>query len=191
MTWLTLGAGFYSGHLRQINSSNQNFPHNTASRWDVAVGVNAAGFRFGGEYFDAKNYKSASATTGVYSASAITSNSSTAPVSDTATGYSLFTSYEFNQMWSVFGRYDQAKPSKDVVSDLKDTYMNVGVSVKPRKGVDLALVYKNEKVENGQISVSGADANGSYTIGGTGTTTNGLTTDGKFDEIGLYAQYTF
>jgi hypothetical protein len=91
----------------------------------------------------------------------------------------------------VFGRYDQAKPSKDVVSDLKDTYMNVGVSVKPRKGVDLALVYKNEKVENGQISVSGADANGSYTIGGTGTTTNGLTTDGKFDEIGLYAQYTF
>jgi hypothetical protein len=127
----------------------------------------------------------------VYSASAVTSNNSTGPISDTATGYSFFTSYEFAGKWSVFGRYDQAKPSKDVVTDLKDTYMNVGVSVKPRKGVDLALVYKNEKVENGQISVSGADANGSYTIGGTGTTTNGLTTDGKFDEIGLYAQYTF
>jgi hypothetical protein len=91
----------------------------------------------------------------------------------------------------VFGRYDQAKPSKDVLPNLKDTYINVGISVKPRKSIDLALVYKNEKVENGQISVSGADANGSYTIGGTGTTTNGLTTDGKFDEIGLYAQYTF
>ena len=153
--------------------------------------MNAAGFRIGGEYFDAKNYKSASPTTGVYNASAITSNSSTAPLSDTATGYSVFTSYEFNQKWSVFGRYDQAKPCKDVVSDLKYTYMNVGVSVNPRKGVDLALVYKNEKVENGQISVSGADANGSYTIGGTGTTANGLTTDGKFDEIGLYAQFTF
>ncbi len=67
----------------------------------------------------------------------------------------------------------------------------MGVDLKPRKNIDLALVYKNEKVENGQISVSGADANGSYTIGGTGTTTNGLTTEGKFDEIGLYAQYTF
>ncbi len=41
--WLTFGAGFYSGHLGQINTSNQNFPNNTASRWDVAVGVNAAG----------------------------------------------------------------------------------------------------------------------------------------------------
>ena len=189
--WLTFGAGFYSGHLGQVNTANQNFPNNTASRWDLVVGVHAAGFRIGGEYFHAKNYKSASATTGVYSASGITSNSTTAPLADTATGYSVFTSYEFNQMWSVFGRYDQAKPSKDVVSVLKDTYLNVGVSVKPRKGVDLALVYKNEKVENGQISVSGADANGSYTIGGTGSSTNGLTTDGKFDEVGLYAQFTF
>jgi hypothetical protein len=189
--WLTFGAGFYSGHLGQVNSANQNFPNNTASRWDLALGVHAGGFRIGGEYFDAKNYKSASPSTGVYSASAITSNTSTAPLSDTATGYSVFSSYEFNPLWSVFGRYDQAKPSKDVVSDLKDTYLNVGVSVKPRKGVDLALVYKNEKVENGQISVSGADANGSYTIGGTGTTANGLTTDGKFDEIGLYGQFTF
>jgi hypothetical protein len=189
--WLTFGAGFYSGHLGQINTVNENFPKNSASRWDLAVGLHAGGFRLGGEYFNAKNYKSASATTGVYSASGITSNSTTAPLSDTASGYSLFSSFEFNSIWSVFGRYDQAKPSKDVVSELKDTYLNVGVSVKPRKGVDLALVYKNEKVENGQISVSGADANGSYTIGGTGSSTNGLTTEGKFDELGLYAQFTF
>ena len=191
VSWLTFGAGFYSGHLGQINTTNADFPKNTASRWDLAVGVHAAGFRIGGEYFDAKNYKSASATTGVYSASAITSNSSTAPLSDTATGYSLWSSYDFNDQWSVFGRYDQAKPSKDVVSTLKDTYFNVGVDLKARKNLDLALVYKNEKVENGQLSVSGADANGSYTLGGTGSTTNGLTTEGKFTEIGLYSQFTF
>ena len=191
VSWLSLGAGFYSGHLGQITTSNQNFPRNTASRWDVALGVHAAGFRIGGEYFDAKNYKSASATTGVYSASGITTNSSAAPLSDTAQGYSLWSSYDFNEQWSVFGRYDQAKPSKDVVSTLKDTYLNVGVDLKPRKNIDLALVYKNEKVENGQLSVSGADANGSYTIGGTGSTTNGLTTEGKFSEVGLYGQFNF
>jgi len=189
--WLTFGAGFYSGHLGQINTSNQDFPKNTASRWDVALGVHAGGFRIGGEYFQAKNYKSASATTGVYSTSAITTNSTTVPLSDTATGYSLWSSFDFNEQWSVFGRYDQAKPSKDVVSTLKDTYINVGVDLKPRKNLDVALVYKNEKVENGQLSVSGADANGSYTIGGTGSSTNGLTTQGKFSEIGLYSQLSF
>jgi len=191
VSWLTFGAGFYSGHLGQINTANLNFPRNSASRWDLALGVHAAGFRIGGEYFNAKNYKSASPTTGVYSASGITSNSSTAPLSDTADGYSLWSSYDFNEQWSVFGRYDSAKPSKDVVSTLKDTYFNVGVDLKPRKNLDLALVYKNEKVENGQLSVSGADANGSYTIGGTGSSTNGLTTEGKFSEVGLYSQFSF
>jgi hypothetical protein len=191
ISWLTFGAGFYSGHLGQINTSNQDFHKNTASRWDVAVGVHAAGFRVGAEYFEAKNYKSANPTTGVYNVSAITSNSTTAPLSDKADGVSVWSSYDFNALWSVFARYDQAKPSKDVVDALKDTFFTVGVGVKPRKGVDLALVYKDEKVENGQISVSGADANGSYTIGGTGSSTNGLTTDGKFSEVGLYAQFTF
>jgi hypothetical protein len=86
----------------------------------------------------------------------------------------------------MFGRYDQSKLSKDVVSGLKDTYYNLGVAFKPTKGVDLGVVYKHEKVEDGVVSISGADANTSYTIGGTSPTT-----DGKFSEIGLYAQYLF
>ena len=189
--WLTLGAGFYSGHLGQINTSNENYPNNTASRWNLAVGIKEAGFRFGAEYFEAKNYKSANASTGVYSASAITTNSATMPVSDKADGFSIWSSYDFTAQWSVFGRYDQAKPSKDVVSTLKDTYFNLGVNYKPRKNIDLSLVYKNEKVENGQISVSGADANGNYTLGGTGLPANGATTSGQFHEIGVYAQFAF
>ncbi len=111
--WLTFGAGFYSGHLGQINTSNQNFPNNTASRWDLALGVNAAGFRIGGEYFDAKNYKSANSTTGVYSASAITSNSITAPLSDKPMATRCGAPSTSTPQWSVFGRYDEAKPSKD------------------------------------------------------------------------------
>jgi hypothetical protein len=189
--WLTLGAGFYNGHLAQINTSNENDPHNTASRWDLAVGVKVEAFHFGAEYFDAKNYRSANPTTGIYSASGITTNSATAPVSDEADGFSIWSSYDLTSQWSVFGRYDQVKPSKDVVSTLKDTYFNVGVVFKPRKNVDLSLVYKNEKVENGQITVSGGDANGNYTLGGTGLATNGTTTSGQFHEIGAYLQYSF
>ena len=47
-------------------------------------------------------------------------------------------------------------------------------------------MYKNEKIENGLFSVTGADANGAYIIGGRSPTTSG-----QFHEIGVYAQYTF
>ena len=57
---------------------------------------------------------------------------------------------------------------------------------KPLKTIDLALVYKNEKVQNGTNTISGADANGNYTIGGA----NGLRS-GHFDEVGFYMQWSF
>jgi hypothetical protein len=78
------------------------------------------------------------------------------------------------------------RPARDVVSGLRDTYYNLGVGFKPTKGVDLGVVYKHEKVDDGVISVAGADANSSDAIGGTSPTSGG-----KFDEIGLYAQYLF
>ena len=69
---------------------------------------------------------------------------------------------------------------------LKDKYLNVGIAYKPITALDFALIYKNEQVTNGSTSVSGANANSSYAIGGV----NG-TRDGKFDEFGLYAQWAF
>ncbi len=108
------------------------------------------------------------------------------PVSDKADGFSGWASYAFDAQWSVFGRYDQTKLSKDVAPDLKDKYLDVGIAYKPIKALDFAVVYKNEKVNNGSTSISGADANGSYAIGGA----NG-TRSGTFDELGLYAQWVF
>src|SRR5258705_70281 len=106
------------------------------------------------------------------------------PVGDKADGFSGWASYAFDAQWSVFGRYDEAKLSKDVAPNLKDKYLNIGLAYKPIKALDFALVYKNEKVNNGSTSVSGADANGSYAIGGANGTRNGT-----FDELGLYAQW--
>jgi hypothetical protein len=192
--WLTLGAGFYSGHLAQIIATNENFASNTATRWDIVAGVNVAGFRVGAEYFDAKNYKTASALTGLQSGPGgvvVAATATGAVVTDEADGVSSWVSYNFTDQWSVFGRYDEAKLSKDVAKNLKDTYFNLGVAYKLSKTLDLALVYKNEKVDDGTIKVSGADAGGSYTIGGTGVAGTGTTTGGKFDEVGVYAQYNF
>lgn len=186
--WLTVGAGFYAGHLGQVTATNQDFNQNTAVRWNGVVAVNVSGVRAGVEYFTAKNFKTVNnLATSSYGTSAIVASSATtrAP-SDTADGESAFVSYAFNSTYSAFGRYDHAKLSKDVAPNLKDDYFNLGVDYKPLKTIDLALVYKNEKVTNGTNSISGADANGSYTIGGANNTR-----DGHFSEVGLYAQWSF
>lgn len=189
VSWLTLGAGFYSGHLGQVTAVNSGFAQNTATRWDLTAGVNIVGFRVGAEYFDAKNYKAASALTGSLGGPAgvvIATSATGTVVSDEASGVSTWASYNFTNEVSVFGRYDQAKLSKKVDTGLKDTYFNVGVAYKPYKPLDLALVYKHEKVDHGLVSISGADANSSYAIGGVNAATGG-----KFDEVGVYAQYNF
>jgi hypothetical protein len=187
LEWLSFGAGFYDGHLGQINASNQNFPSNTATRFDAAAGVNHAGLRLGGEYFSAKNYKTVKDAAGAaYGTSSIVTANGGVPVSDRADGFSTWVSYAFGAQWAVFGRYDSSKLSKDVAPNLKDTYFNVGVAYKPIKGLDFAVAYKNEKVENGSTSVSGANANSSYTIGGANALHNGT-----FDEFGLFARWAF
>ncbi|HEX4024506.1 MAG TPA: hypothetical protein VHX52_07360, partial [Steroidobacteraceae bacterium] len=176
VNWLNLGAGFYNGHLGQVTAATTNYASNTASRWDLVAAVVTGGIRVGAEYFDAKNYKSASASTGVLSgpggvvvATNVTTADPTGSVkSDEADGYSAWASYAFVPQWSVFARYDEAKPSKDYDPELKDQYFNVGVAYKPLTALDLALVYKHEKVTDGSISIGGGDGNASYTIGGTG-----------------------
>jgi hypothetical protein len=172
--WLTVGAGFYAGHLGQVTATNQDFPHNTATRFNGVVGVNISGVRAGVEYFTAKNYKTVNnAATSVYGTSSIVTATGTLPVSDKADGESVFVSYNFNSQVSVFGRYDHTKLSKDVAPNLKDDYFNIGAAYKPLKTIDLALVYKNEKVKNGTNTISGADANGNYTIGGANAARSG------------------
>ena len=185
---LSIAIGGYRGQLGQVTVANENFAQNTASRLDAAIGYTIAGFRVGGEYVKAKNYKTVnSLAASVYGTSSVVASSATALVhSDEATGGSVWASYAFTDQYSVFARADDIKLSKDIAPDLKDKYFNVGVAYKPIKQVDLGLVYKYEKVEHGTATISGADANGSYVIGGS----NGQN-DGKFSEVGLYVQYSF
>jgi hypothetical protein len=185
--WLTVGAGFYSGHLGQVNATNDSFPTNTANRFDAAFGVHFSGLKVGGEYFTAKNYKTVNNLgASAWGTSSVVTASGAAPVSDKAEGFAAFASFAFTPEWSVFARYDDIKLSKDVAPNLKDKYANAGVAYKPIPSVDVGLVYKYEKVENGSASISGADANGSYLIGGA---TN--TGEGKFNEVGVYMRWAF
>ena len=60
---------------------------------------------------------------------------------------------------------------------MKDNYFNVGLNYKPIGPIDLALVYKRDKVTNGTLSTS----NG--TIGGAD--------HGTYDEVGVFGQLVF
>jgi hypothetical protein len=187
ISWLTFAGGFYNGHLGQITAANENFPKNTASRYDALAAVNIIGIHAGIEWFQAKNYKTVnSLAASVYGTSAIVNSATVRPVNDKATGTSSWVSYDFNKQWQAFARYDNTKLSADINPNLRDEYFNLGGVYKPIKPLDIALVYKNEKVEHGSNSISGANANGSYTIGGANANRYG-----RFSEYGLYAHYKF
>jgi hypothetical protein len=161
---LTVAGDYYSGKLGQDEQGGPST--RTASRWDGVVAYVHPRFGLGAEYYSAENWKTGNNN-------AVVSSNPT----DKADGYSVWGSVVPMEKVALFARYDYAKPNKDTNSRLKDNYYNVGVSYEAYKNIDLALVYKYEKVENGSISTS----NG--TIGGSN--------DGTYDEIGVWAQTKF
>jgi hypothetical protein len=161
MKGLTVAIGGYSGKLgKDIHNGTVPDQH-TADRVDALVAYVNGPLRAGAEYFQAKNW-----------------NNVTTVATDKADGESAWASYNFTDVWGVFGRYDNAKTSKDLLPNLKDKYFNVGVVSHPRKNIDVAFVYKNDKVDGGGVV---ATSNGN--IGGV--------RDGKYDEFGFWAQVQF
>ena len=169
---VTAAIGGYHGELGtdagfQFNAgSNAPLVRREATRFNALLVYNNGVVKLGAEYFHASNFSAAALTN--------------ATVGDKADGYSVFGGYTFSPEWSVFGRYDDVKPNKTTVSAKKDNYFNLGIQYEPTKIVDLSLVYKRDKVDNGTFSTS----NG--TIGGISNTTGGT-----YDEFGLFGQFRF
>lgn len=158
---ITLAVGGYTGKLGKsaANLPNTATPH-TAERFDALAAYTDNRIRAGVEYFWAKNWNTVASST-----------------TDKSDGWSTFASYAFMPQFSVFGRYDWVKPSKDLNPALKDDYFNLGLDYKPLAPLDFALVYKRDRVKNGLLSTS----NG--TIGGPA--------HGSYDEFGLWGQFVF
>jgi hypothetical protein len=151
-----LALGGYSGKLgKDVEGGVPTY--NTATRWDALAAYVQPKFRIGAEYYAADDW-----------------NNVTTAASDKSDGYSIFGSYNFTRQISAFGRYDRVKPSKTLNPSETDDYFNIGVNWEPVKIVDLALVYKRDKVGNGLFSTS----NG--VIGGVD--------EGTYDEVGLWGQ---
>ncbi|MDH7639745.1 hypothetical protein [Sphingomonas oryzagri] len=140
----------------------------TATRLDALVGYKSKLFGIGGEYFHAKNW-----------------NNTNTVATDKADGWSVFGNVNFAKTWSVFGRYDWVKPNKITNDDFKQHYFNAGIQWEPVKIVDLALVYKREVGNNGDlVAASLGNQNApsvAIPIGGRATNS----------EIGLFGQLRF
>jgi hypothetical protein len=159
---LTLAVGGYNGKLgKDVDGPTAPAVYHTASRVDALVAYVGGGLRVGGEYFSASNW-----------------NNVTTAASDKAEGTSLWASYQFTPLWSAFGRWDEAKTSRDIAPKRKDEYYNAGVAVQPLEPLRFALAYKHEKVDGGGF-INTAYGN----LGGT--------IDGTVDEIGLWCQVSF
>ena len=158
----TVAVGDLHGTLGQDIQGGAHAYH-TANRFDALASYTAMGARVGIQYMQAKNW-----------------NNITTVASDSSDGYSAWGSYNFAPQWAVFGRYDWAKPSRDLNPALKDQYFNVGITYTPTRIIDFSLAYKHEKVENGFWSTS----NG--TIGGL---VNAPGHSGTYDEIGIWSDF--
>lgn len=186
MDGFNLALGGYEGKLGQdkygtnvtIGGVSTPQTYRTASRVDALAAYVANGLRVGVEYFSTNDW-----TNGVSDGSDVPefSSSGSPNPSDKANGTSVFASYDFTPMWGVFGRWDQAKLSQDLAPGLKDQYFDVGLESHPIKNVDVALVYKHEKMDGGPSADSFSTTNGA-----------GFNeSNGKYDEVGIWAQVAF
>ena len=147
---LTFAVGYYTGKLGQDTEATPAL--NTASRADFLAVWKADGLTAGVEYFTADDFSKAAVTT---------------TATDKADGYSLFGSYDLGSTgYSVFARYDSAKPSKDLAPSEQDKYYNAGFAWKSNSNMTWAVAYKHDKLDNGAAET-------------------------KTDEVGVWAQVKF
>jgi len=154
--------GFYNGKRGEnvYSAPGVQVPTQNTTRWDALVAWIQPKYRVGASYFSAKDWRQ------------ITSPN----VTDKADGYSAWASYLVAPKWTVFGRYDNVKPSKDLQPNLKDKYYNAGIQYEPISNVQVAFVWKHEKVDGGYV--------GDFYGQPAGST-------GKSDEIGIWTQVAF
>jgi hypothetical protein len=147
---LTFAVGGYSGKQgKDLESSDAK---HTANRYSVMAAYATKAFTVGVEYFSEENWGYTASTS-----------------EDKANGFSVFGNVKIHGPFSAFARYDMAKPSKTLDSDQKDKYFNIGLQYEAMKGVDVALVYKNECIDN-PASASSME---------------------KYSEIGIFGQVKF
>src|ERR1700676_5663175 len=123
---LNLAAGFLSGK-RGLETYSTPALH-TATRWNGLAAYNGTFFHLAGEYFQAKNY-----------------NNVTTVATDKADAFSICGSIIPTPAWTIFGRYDQGKPSKDLKPTLEDNFYYAGLQWRGNTALRAALLLQHHE----------------------------------------------
>ncbi len=130
VTGLTFAVGSYYGKLgKDVEGAPST---RTASRYDALVNYATKQFELGAEYFSESDW-------------GFTNSAS----SDKGEGWSVFGRVKLGDgpYW-LFGRWDTDKPSQKLHPNMKENYFNIGFEYVAIKGVNIALVYKYDHIDN-------------------------------------------
>ncbi|HWA85227.1 MAG TPA: hypothetical protein VG710_03300, partial [Opitutus sp.] len=147
---LTFAAGADTG--KQGKDLEGTPAKRTTTRYDLLAAYKNKQFRVGAEYF----WESDWGFTG-------------SAQSDAGDGYSLFGDVVLSGPVSAFARWDHDKTSKKLHPAMEEDYFNGGLQWHAFAGIDVALVYKHDHIDN---------------PASTGTVT-------KYDEFGVFSQVAF
>ena len=124
---MVVALGGYEGTLAQDVDGLASL--HTARRADAMVAWADARWRFGGEYFHARDW-----------------NRVTSPKGDTSHGWSVWGSVHLSPKIALFARHDRTAPSADLDPERHDRYSNLGIEWHAEKWLRLAAVYKRERL---------------------------------------------
>ena len=158
---VNLGIGGYSGDLGK-DQAGAGALH-TATRFNAVAAYVQPAFRLGLEYFRTSDWTAVTTVAG-----------------DRSEGFAAFGAWRLQPKLTVFARYDAVRPNQITAPGKKDIYVNFGLDWAVDKQIDLALVYKHEKVEGG-VFTGASGAIGAAT---------GLKV-GAYDELGVWTQYKY
>jgi hypothetical protein len=124
-----IAIGGYNG-TRALGGGNLPVYH-SARRWDAMVAYADKRFRLGAQYFRATDWSQLRS-----------------PRSDRASGWSAWASMQLTAQWAVFARHDRADTSELIDPARHERYDNLGLEWSISRQVQLAAVYKHERLSN-------------------------------------------
>ena len=152
---LVLAVGAYSG--RRGKDLDASPAIHTARRVNAMAAWISDRSRFGFEYFKSDNW-----------------NEINKPAGDRAKGWSIWASQSVGKQFTLTTRYDRSEPSHQRDPRRAASYAHLGVEYRLRKGLDLALVWKQ-----GTTRSTARSNDTDYTR------------EGRGNEIGLWGQVAF
>lgn len=138
-----LAIGGYDG---QLALGGGNLPtYHTARRWNALAAYADRRVRLGAQYFRAVDWNQMRSLKG-----------------DRARGWSAWASVALDPRWSVFARYDRDAAGVSLDLSQRERYTNLGIACAVSRQVQVAAVYKRERLSREHLELTSGNELGVY-----------------------------